>query len=361
MTLDTRLRPASPSVHLHTLRQKRRGFNLAFLVVITCVLAASLVLSVAVGSADISVAEAVRSLLSAPTDSRSTLVRSVITELRLPRTLLAALVGIALAVSGVAMQAVLRNPLVSPFTLGLSNAASFGAALALGLGFSLGAVSGQFSLLVFAFGFGMLTVFIVHGIARLKGGSKETYLLTGIAIGYLFSAGISGIKFVTDDEALREITLWTMGGLWGSSWEAVILLTPVATACVLLIYLKAGDLNVMAAGEDVAASLGVNVKRLRLSVLVVATLLASSVVAFTGVIGFVGLVAPHIARMILGGDARYLIPGAALLGACLVVIADIVGRTVVSPVEIPVGVIIAVVGVPFFLYLIIRQKREAWA
>lgn len=258
------------------------------------------------------------------------------------------------------MQAVLRNPLVSPFTLGLSSAASFGAALAIGLGVSIGALGGRMTLLLFAFAFGMLTVLGIYGIASIRGSGRETYLLTGVAIGYLFSAGVSGMKYFSTDDKLKEIVLWTMGGLWGASWDAVVTLLPIAALCFVLLYLNAGDLNVMSAGEDVAASLGVQVRRLRLTTLFIATLLAASFIAFTGVIGFVGLVAPHIARMVLGGDARVLLPGSALFGALLIVVSDTVGHMVIAPVEIPAGIITSVIGVPFFVYLILRQRRRLW-
>lgn len=350
------------------LHQQVRRTRLRAIVILGCAaiaLVISIIVSVSAGPANITFAEASATVFNwltgaEPETGRLAMIHAVIVDLRMPRTLLAALVGIALALSGAAMQAVLRNPLVSPFTLGLSNAASFGAALAIGLGISIGALSGRVTLLIFAFGFGMLTVLLIYGVASIRGSGRETYLLTGVAIGYLFSAGVSGMKYFSEDDKLKEIVLWTMGGLWGASWEAVITLLPIALICFVLMYLKSGDLNVMSAGEEVAASLGVRVRRLRLSTLFIATLLASSFIAFTGVIGFVGLVAPHIARMVLGGDARVLLPGSALFGAVLIVVSDTVGRMIIAPVEIPVGIITSVIGVPFFVYLIVRQRRKVW-
>lgn len=366
MTLaETVEAPAAGSGRLHRQVRRTRLRAVVILAVAAVLTLASIIVSVSVGPANITVGEALRTVGDAilgidPESGRPVMLHAVIVDLRMPRTLLAALVGMALAVAGAAMQAVLRNPLVSPFTLGLSSAASFGAALAIGLGVSIGALGGRMTLLLFAFAFGMLTVLGIYGIASIRGSGRETYLLTGVAIGYLFSAGVSGMKYFSADDKLKEIVLWTMGGLWGASWDAVVTLLPIAALCFVLLYLNAGDLNVMSAGEDVAASLGVRVRRLRLTTLFIATLLAASFIAFTGVIGFVGLVAPHIARMVLGGDARVLLPGSALFGALLIVVSDTVGRMVIAPVEIPVGIITSVIGVPFFVYLIVRQRRRLW-
>lgn len=325
----------------------------------------AMLLSVTVGSANVSIPEASASIWrmvtdTAAPDQRSLMVDSIIRDLRLPRILLGLYVGIALAVAGAGMQAVLRNPLVSPFTLGVSSAASFGAAMSIVFGVTMGGLGARYGLMGLAFVFGMSTVALIYLVSTVKGSGRETYLLTGVAVGYLFSAGVSATKLVSQDDQLRDITLWTMGGMWGASWEAVVALTPIIIVSVVLLYLKAGDLNAMSAGEDVATSLGVRVRRLRLSVLVLATLMASATIAFTGIIGFVGLVAPHIARMLLGGDARYLIPGAGVLGALLIVVSDMIGRVVLAPVEVPVGIITSFVGVPFFIFLIMRQRRGWW-
>lgn len=325
----------------------------------------AMLLSITVGSANVSIPEASASIWrmvtgTAAPDQRSLMVDSIIRDLRLPRTLLGLYVGIALAVAGAGMQAVLRNPLVSPFTLGVSSAASFGAAMSIVFGVSMGGLGARYGLMGLAFVFGMSTVALIYLVSTVKGSGRETYLLTGVAVGYLFSAGVSATKLVSKDDQLRDITLWTMGGMWGASWEAVVALTPIIIVSVVLLYLKAGDLNAMSAGEDVATSLGVRVRRLRLSVLALATLMASATIAFTGIIGFVGLVAPHIARMLLGGDARYLIPGAGVLGALLIVVSDMIGRVVLAPVEVPVGIITSIVGVPFFIFLIMRQRRGWW-
>ena len=358
-----RLRPGSAGLarEVRALHVRR----ITIIAVSSIALILAMLLSITVGSANVSIPEASASIWrmvtgTAAPDQRSLMVDSIIRDLRLPRTLLGLYVGIALAVAGAGMQAVLRNPLVSPFTLGVSSAASFGAAMSIVFGVSMGGLGARYGLMGLAFVFGMSTVALIYLVSTVKGSGRETYLLTGVAVGYLFSAGVSATKLVSKDDQLRDITLWTMGGMWGASWEAVVALTPIIIVSVVLLYLKAGDLNAMSAGEDVATSLGVRVRRLRLSVLALATLMASATIAFTGIIGFVGLVAPHIARMLLGGDARYLIPGAGVLGALLIVVSDMIGRVVLAPVEVPVGIITSIVGVPFFIFLIMRQRRGWW-
>lgn len=339
--------------------------RITIIVVSAVALLFAMLVSVAVGSADVSLSEAAAAVwrtvtgVAAP-DQRSFMVESIIVDLRMPRTLLGLYVGIALAVAGTGMQAVLRNPLVSPFTLGVSSAASFGAAMSIVFGVTVGGVGARYGTIFLAFAFGMSTVALIYAVSKVKGSGRETYLLTGVAVGHLFSAGVSATKFISDDDQLRDIVLWTMGGMWGASWEAIVALTPIIIVTVGLLYLKAGDLNTMSAGEDVATSLGVRVRRLRLAVLTLATLMASATIAFTGIIGFVGLVAPHIARMVLGGDARYLLPGAAVLGALLIVVSDTLGRVIIAPIEVPVGIITSFIGVPFFIFLIIRQRRGWW-
>lgn len=292
----------------------------------------------------------------APSDSQAELI---VVGFRLPRILLAILTGASLAVAGVVMQGLLRNPLVSPFTLGLSSAASFGAAIAIVIG---PAVLGTFApgigdnafIIIMAFLFGWLSMLLVYGISRARGTSQSTLILAGVVIGYLFQAGVMAIKYLTNNEKLRDIVVWLMGGMWGASWNAVIILLPLCLVTFILLERMAWDLNVLAAGDDVATNLGINVGRFRLLGLMISTFAASCCLAFTGIIGFVGLMAPHICRMFIGNDHRYLIPCSALLGAVILLISDTAARTIMSPVEIPVGIIMYIIGGIFFLFLILR-------
>ncbi len=295
----------------------------------------------------------------------SELAGTVVWELRIPRIFLAVLTGMSLAGAGAVMQGLLRNPLVCPYTLGLSGGAAFGAALAIVLGKNiLGGyfnIAGNYIIVTNAFFFGCLTMLFVYAISRLKGGVPETLLLGGVAIGYLFSAGVSALKYISNEEALKDLVVWLMGGLWGASWETVMLLFPLVVVCMTVLLRYAWDLNALGAGEEVAASLGVNVRRLRLVCLILATLAASGTIAFTGIIGFVGLVGPHICRFIIGGDNRFLIPCACIAGGALLLLADTMARTVFSPVEVPVGILTSLIGAPFFIYLLIKKKRRYWS
>ena len=198
---------------------------------------------------------------------------------------------------------------------------------------------------------------LVYGIARIKGAAPETLILAGVAFGYLFSAGVSALKYIAHSEVLKDLVVWLMGGLWGANWMQVGLLIPLVLSCMAVLLCFAWDMNVLAAGEEVATNLGVNVARLRLVTLIIASLAASATVAFTGVIGFIGLVAPHISRRLIGSDNRFLIPCSSLLGAIILLSSDTIARTILAPTEIPVGIITSSIGVPFFLYLLLKRKK----
>ncbi|MDD4138235.1 MAG: iron ABC transporter permease [Methanoregula sp.] len=308
--------------------------------------------------------------IPAPSDTQAELI---VMGFRMPRIFLAILTGASLAVAGVVMQGLLRNPLVSPFTLGLSSAASFGAAVAIVIGPAIvgtfaivigPAIVGTFAIgigddafiIVMAFLFGWLSMLLVYGISRARGTSQSTLILSGVVIGYLFQAGVMALKYTTNNDKLRDIVVWLMGGMWGASWNAVLILLPLCLVTFIVLERMAWDLNALAAGDDVAKNLGINVGRFRLVGLMVATFAASCCLAFTGIIGFIGLMAPHICRMFIGNDHRYLIPCSALMGAAILLISDTVARTIMSPVEIPVGIIMYIIGGIFFLFLILRGQ-----
>ncbi|MFW5856190.1 MAG: FecCD family ABC transporter permease, partial [Bacillota bacterium] len=183
-------------------------------------------------------------------------------------------------------------------------------------------------------------------------------ILAGVALSYLFSAGISLLKYISNNEQLQELTVWLMGGLYRAEWFDIIILTPLMVICLLLLLGLAWDINTLNAGEEVASNLGIAVQVLRKKGSVIVALLASSVIAFTGVIGFVGLVAPHICRMIFGNDNRFLIITSGLMGAIILVAADTIARLIISPTELPVGIITSLLGAPFFLYMLIKRRKE---
>ena len=283
--------------------------------------------------------------------------RSIIMDTRLPRIILAALVGAALAVAGAAMQGVFRNPMASPYVLGISAGAAFGASLAIVTGISW--LSGQLAVPSMAFLFCFLTLLLVYSISRTKGGfvPVETLLLAGIAVGAFFNALVSLMKYFAGEE-LSAIVFWMMGGLWQARWEDVAISLPMIVSGSAILWLMSRDLNTMMVGEEHALHLGLNVNGVRLIILLAASLVTAAAVAVSGIIGFVGLVVPHVVRLLVGPDHRILIPVSLLGGAIFMVWMDTLARTIILPAELPVGIITALLGAPFFVYLIISRRRK---
>ncbi len=352
--------------------RKKRGFIIGLIVALLI----SCVLSLGIGTVDIGFLDVIRSVAhsiipSIPGPEHSWYTTIVMSE-RFPRTLLCLLCGLSLAISGTVMQNILRNPLVSPFTLGVSSAASFGASIAIVLSgttlASLVAVSfdiGNISIsmdtiltVVLAFVAGLGSIWFILLLSRKKDISRSTIILSGVIISYLFQAGISFMKYISDDDALREITLWLMGGMWNASWGVIAFIFPVVMIVAIILESYAMNINVLAAGDDVAESLGVNVEQLRKRSLILCTLITSICISFTGVIGFVGLIAPHVCRMVIGNDNRYLIPASALFGGIILLVSDIISRIVIRPEELPVGIIMYILGGIFFIWLVTTKKKE---
>ena len=289
---------------------------------------------------------------------------------RMPRMFMILLTGFSLGMAGMVMQGLLRNPLVSPFTLGVSTAASFGAALSILFGsFLFGALAGtnatvgditfyfdDLSAVLFAFVMAMLSMALILGLTKGKEVSRSTVILAGVVISYLFQAGIMATKYFSDDDQLREITLWIMGNFSGSSWSSIIILTPIVIICGIYLMNMALKINAMSAGDDVATSLGVDVIALRRNGLIVCTLVTASCLSFTGVIGFIGLMAPHICRMIIGNDSRYLLPASGLMGVVILLRSDLFCRMIIRPGELPVGIVLYIVGGVFFVWMIANKK-----
>ena len=288
----------------------------------------------------------------------SELVERTIWYMRLPRLLMGLCAGFSLAVAGAVMQPVLRNPLASPFTLGISAGAGFGAALAILFGKGVGA--GTYFVVINAFAFSLFTSFLILGMSRYKGASPGSMVLAGIALSYLFSAGTTVMQYFAESWAVTEVVFWMVGSLGKSTWSSLRFVLPTMLICVPYILSKSEDLNVINSGDDVAESLGANVKRTRIFMLAAASLLTATTICFTGTIGFIGLVAPHIARMILGGDNRFVVPAAGLIGALLLGGSDIVATNIIPPAVIPIGVMTSFMGVPLFIYLIMKNRSEFW-
>jgi len=282
---------------------------------------------------------------------------AIVWDIRLPRIVMGIVAGAGLAISGAAMQGIMRNPLVSPFTIGISSAAAFGASVAIILGAGL-VGSEQYLVITNAFLFALLAAFLVYGLARTRGMRPETLILAGIALMYFFSAGTSLLQYLATEEEVHTVVHWLFGTLTGATWENILVVTVIFAACVPLLIKYSWDLNAMVAGDDLATTLGVNTRRVRTVSMALATVITAGVICFTGIIGFVCLVAPHITRMIIGADHRFLLPCSCILGAGMLLGADTLGRTVFLPTIIPAGIVVSIIGVPFFVYLILRTRKE---
>jgi iron complex transport system permease protein len=291
----------------------------------------------------------------------SELTQSIILDTRLPRLLLAVIAGAGLAASGASLQGVLRNPLVSSYTLGISSAAGFGAALAIVFQIGVFTQYPAYVTVANAFLFSLIAVLIVYVIAHMRGISSEAVILSGVAVGYLFSALISFIQYVTPEhEAVRSVVFWLLGSFVSATWTSVLVVLPFVAITIIFMIRYSWDLNVLSLGEDTAKSMGINSKRVLTIYLILTTIATASIVSFTGILGFVCLVSPHIARMLIGNDHRFLIPCSILVGSSLLLCADTLARMVLYRSDIPVGIITSLLGIPFFIYLLLNRKRKMW-
>ncbi len=322
------------------------------------------VLAISVGAVAIPPLDVVQSLLGL---SASEKWDRIIWNVRLPQALAAVIAGVGLAIAGVAMQSILRNPLASPFTLGISSAGAFGAAVSivlLGTGTmqstvaSPVAVSNPYLTTLVAFIFCMIATGIILLISHLKGASPEVMVLTGVALSSLFSAGVMFLQYFSNDAQLAAVVFWTFGDVGRTTWDMLPLMALVVGAGTLYFVANRWNYNAIDAGDEAAQGLGVNVVRVRLIGMTVAACVSAVIVALLGVIGFVGLVCPHMVRRIIGDDQRFLIPGSAVAGAVLLLASDTVARVIVAPYVLPVAVLTAFMGAPVFIYLLFRGYRR---
>lgn len=279
----------------------------------------------------------------------------IVWNIRLPRLLLSVLAGMALAVSGAAYQGCFRNPLVEPYLLGVSSGAAWGASLA--IVFPNIFPQGQLT----AFACALIAVFLAYSLARRDGETPPvTLILSGIIVGAIFSALVSIMKYLAADTELREITFWMMGGFYYATWHDVLTNAVSVLPCVCLISLLGWKLNLLSLGDEEARSLGLHPDRTRLLFLILATFAAAVCVSTVGIVAWVGLMMPHAARMLLGSDNRYAVPGAALLGAMYMLLCDTVARTLTGS-EIPVAIITSILGAPYLLWLLRSKGRDLYA
>jgi iron complex transport system permease protein len=325
-------------------------------------LGATLLISLGAGPVRYSIAEilsVIGSRFNPPDDagSVSKAAAIIIWDLRLSRSILAAVVGAALAMSGAAFQGLFRNPLADPFIIGASSGAALGAALAIALKVVI-PVAGLSSVPAAAFVGSLLSVMLVYGLSSAGTASPPTVslLLAGTALSSLLSSMVSFIMAIRDDD-LHQIFFWLLGGFGGSNWDHLISILPYVVPGAAILFLLSRPLDVLAFGEDSAKTMGVSINLTRLLTVGAASLTTAAAVAVSGIIGFVGLLAPHAARLIFGPSHRTLMPASALIGAILLVLADMFARTVLAPVELPVGILTSMLGAPFFLFLL-RTRRE---
>lgn len=285
-------------------------------------------------------------------------IAHIVINLRLPRIVGAVVCGVALAVCGTAMQSMMKNPLADPYTMGISSGAGFGAAIAIILGIQL--ISGG-GIVLNAFVFALIPALVILFLSKFRKATPTMMILCGISLMYLFNAMTQLFMLIADPEDLASVYQWMVGSIEGLDFGKIATILGITAIGSVYVQYMANQLNIMGIGDESAKTMGVNVERKRLSVLLVITLVAASVVSFTGIIGFVGLVAPHVARIFIGADNKYLIPAAAAFGALLLVVSDIVARTVAAPLMLPVGVITACIGGPLFMFLILRNNKETWS
>ncbi|MCQ2085634.1 MAG: iron ABC transporter permease [archaeon] len=283
----------------------------------------------------------------------------IIWKVRTPRIMTGVIAGIGLAICGTVMQSILKNPLADAYATGVSSGASFGATLAIAMGFNVVGIGG-YAIVANAFVFSLIPVMVILAVAKMRGASPVTMIMAGIAIMYVFNATTTLIKLSVSEATLASIFDWSVGSLDNSSWQQVYIMSLFVLSGFVVMQLSSRKLNVLSTGDESAKSIGINSNRLRMLCMFVVSLMAASIVSFTGMIGFIGLVCPHIVRYIVGSDNRFLIPASAAFGAVLLTAADVIGRTVIAPDMIPVGVITSFIGGPLFLWLIIKRKKEVW-
>lgn len=282
----------------------------------------------------------------------------VVWDLRFPRIVIGIVAGVGLAVAGAVMQSTMKNPMADSYTTGVSSGAAFGASLSIVLNITL--FGGDSGLVIMAFVFSLVPTTIIMVLSRFKRMSATSMIMTGMAVMYIFSACTTVIKLWADPDALSALYRWQVGSLNNMSWDNFPLMFGITLVGSILIMFLSNRINILFSGDESAKSLGIDPNKLRIICLLTVSLITASIISYVGTIGFVGLVAPHIARIFVGSDNRYLIPACAVFGGMLMIVSDYLGRTIISPAVLEVGVVTAFIGGPLFLWLIIRQRKEVW-
>lgn len=344
---------------VHRAYQRKSYYRAATLLLAFILLLFSLSLDIASGPGNYSLIQVITVLLN-PTAYGAQL-EVIVWDLRLPIALMALLVGAMLGASGAEMQTILNNPLADPFTLGISYAAAFGAALAIVFGVSVLPFGGNALITANAFLFSMLTAYLLYLFTRLRGASSETMILIGIALLFAFNALLWLLQYNANDAQLMQIVFWMMGSLSRSSWDKLAICAVVLAVVIPFFAWRSWALTALRLGDDRAEALGIDTGRLRIQVLAGVSILAATAVAFVGVVGFVGLVGPHIARLLVGEDQRYFLPMAMLCGALMMSFSSLLSKSITPGVIYPIGIITALIGIPFFISLIVSVQRRNWS
>ena len=343
----------SESNHIDSLYRKNQIKSIGFLIGLTVLLLVTILLSLRAGSYETPVAELVKGIFGASADKK---INLIVQNNRLPRILTAILAGSGLGLAGCILQAVLRNPLASSSTLGVSQGATFGAAFAsvvLGLG-----ATDKFGIPLCAFVGSIAVALVILGLSKFRQVSPEGIVLAGVAISSMFTGATTLIQYFANEVQLATLVFWTFGDLGNTGWQELGTMGIVVGVLCVYCFIHRWDYNALLGGEETAISLGVNVKRLTLVGMVLCCLCSSVVVSNVGLISFIGLVAPHIVRMVVGNNHVYLIPGSILGGATLLLPGDLFARTVISPVILPIGAITSFLGGPLFLYLLFKGGKK---
>jgi iron complex transport system permease protein len=340
------------------------NFKLGFMGLTIFILTLGMVVSISLGAACVPFFAVVKTLVGTSISARFDMI---VWNIRMPQVLTAVVAGAGLSLAGATMQSILRNPLGSPFTLGISQAAAFGAAFSVMIlesgvmeSTNMGAitVSNPWITTLTAYGFSMLAALVIILVSRMRGSTPEVMVLTGVALGALFTAGTMLLQYFADDVQLAAMVFWTFGDIARASWSDLGLLCAVTGVCSVYLLSKSWDYNAIDVSDETAKALGVRVERVRIAGMFTASLITAVIVSFLGVIGFVGLVVPHMVRRVIGGDNRFLMPATMISGALLLLVSDTVARMVLMPHVLPVSILTAFMGAPAFIFLIIRGRRK---
>lgn len=349
------------------MQEKAQGKYIKKTIILIAVLLLSIALFATIGTANVTIMDTIKIVLSklpiiGPKIDLSNIsdsYKNIIWNIRFPRIILGVIVGFSLAVSGVTFQGMFKNPMADPFVIGISSGAALGASIAIILKTNIKYFNLGFSgITLFAFLGAILAVTLVYNISKVNRKVPiTTLLLSGVAVGQFLTAIMSFLMIIFDND-MKKIMYWTMGSLSGKGWEPVVKLALPIVIAIIWIFTFAEDLNIMLMGEETAHSMGVDVEKTKRYLILLSTFITATVVSVSGIIGFVGLIIPHMVRMLFGPDHKILIPASGIIGGIFMIFSDTIARTIISPTEIPVGIVTALFGGPFFIYILKSKKKE---